>query len=170
MTTAIEAYRSAVPARLLRDLSAATPLLTGRQLLCQVARPATDQGLVAHTDVWPNGEPSDELDAREELEAAMRRIGHRDWQFDDDVRLTSAVVIVVFRDGRAVSRSSDYAAGRALRYANNPFQALRSDIIIVTPHGWITEPDELGGLAPVAVIAGRAGGPSASLAEQLHDC
>ena len=164
MTTAIEAYRAAVPAhldpwdlvdpaRLLRDLAAATPLLTGRLLLCQVARPATDQALVAQTDVWPDGQPADEMQARDEVEAAMRRIGHRDWEWDDDVRLTSAVVNVVIRGGRAVPRASDYTVRLSLQYANNPFQALRGDLIIVTPYGWITALDELAGLEPVAAAA-----------------
>jgi hypothetical protein len=86
----------------------------------------------------------------------MRRIGHRDWEWDDEVRLTSAVISVVIREGRAVKRGSDYAVSWALRYANNPFQALRGDIIIVTPNGWITAPDDLAGLEPVAVTAAAA--------------
>ena len=163
MTPAIDSYRAAVPAhldswdlvdpaRLLRDLSNATPPYTGRSLLCQVLRPATDQILVAHTDAWPAGRPADEMQAQDELEEAMRRIGHRDYERDDDVRLTSAVVIVVIREGRAVPKKGDFAVSSVLRYANNPFQALCGDLIIVTPHGWITVFDELAGLEPVAVV------------------
>ena len=163
MTPAIDGYRAAVPAhldswdlvdpaRLLRDLSNATPPYTGRSLLCQVLRPATDQILVAHTDAWPAGRPADEMQAQDELEEAMRRIGHRDYERDDDVRLTSAVVIVVIREGRAVPKKGDFAVSSVLRYANNPFQALCGDLIIVTPHGWITVFDEVAALEPVAVV------------------
>lgn len=163
MTSTIDSYRAAVPehldrydladpARLLRDLKARTPLRAGRSLLCQVARPATDQLLVAYTDAWPSGRPTDELHERDEIEDAMRRIGHRDWEWDDDVRLTSVVITVVIRDGRAVPRASDYAVGSVLRYANNTFQALRGELLIVTPHGWITVPDQLAGRCPVAVV------------------
>jgi len=169
MTSVLDAYRASVPphldswhltdpARLLHDLAAAGPLLTGRSLLCQVARPATDQRLVAHTDVWRSGfSPYDELGAREEVEAAMRRIGHREWEWDDDVRLTSAVVTVVLREGRAVPRAGDFAVTSALRYANNLFQALRGELVIVTPHGWVCLPDQLAGLEPVAVVDRQAG-------------
>jgi hypothetical protein len=132
MTSAVDTYRAAVPAhlemwnladpgRLLHDLAAESPLLVGRSLLCQVARPATDQQLVAFTDAWPDGRPIDEMAAQDRLEDAMRRIGHRD------------VVSV-------------------LRYANNRFQALRGELVIVTPHGWIAEPHGLAGLEPVAVL------------------
>jgi hypothetical protein len=163
MTNAIDEYRSAVPphldnwdladpARLLRDLAAATSLSAGRSLLCQVARPGTDQVLVAHTDAWPSGRPSDEDEAREAIEDAMRRIGHRDWTWDDDERMTSVVVTVVIRNGRAVPRKSDFAVGSVLRYANNTFQVLCGELLIVTPHGWISWPDELAGLEPVAVV------------------
>jgi hypothetical protein len=163
MTSAADNYRAAVPApldpwdlvdpaRLLRDLAAMTPLLAGRSLLCQVARPATDQQLVAFTDAWPDGRPTDDTEAQDRLEDAMRRIGHRDFDYDDDVRLTSVVVTVVIRGGPAVPRAGDYDVDSVLRYANNPFQALRGDLIVVTPHGWITEPDELAGREPVAVL------------------
>ena len=162
MSSARDAYGAAVPAhldpwdladptRLLHDLAAVTPLLAGRSLLCQVARPATDQELVAHTEAWPDGRPVDDMRAQEEIEDAMRRIGHREWHWDDDVRLTSAVVSVVIRDGRAVPRADDFAVISVLRYANNRFQALLGDLVIVTPHGWITL-DELAGLEPVAVL------------------
>ena len=163
MTSVVDTYRAAVPApldpwdlvdpaRFLHELAAATPLLAGRSLLCQVSRPATDQRLVAYTDAWPDGRPTDDREAQDQLEDAMRRIGHRDGDFDDDVRLTSVVVTVVIRDGRAVPRGSDYDVVSVLRYANNPFQALWGDLIIVTPHGWLTEPDELAGRVPVAVL------------------
>jgi len=169
MSTATDDYRSAVPphldswdladpARLLRDLAAATPLTTGRSLLVQVARPATDQVLVAHTDAWPSGQPEDECAAREALEDAMRRLGHRDGTWDDDVRMTSVVITVVIREGRAITRSSDFAVDSVLRYANNTFQALRGELLIVTPHGWISCPDELAGLEPVAVVPRSADG------------
>lgn len=82
----------------------------------------------------------------------MRRIGHRDFDWDDDVRLTSAVVIVVLSDGRAVPRAGDFAVTSALRYANNAFQAPTGDLLVVTPHGWVSVPDRLAGLAPVAVV------------------
>lgn len=165
MNAVLDAYRASVPphldsgdltdpARLLHDLAAATPPLAGRSLLCQVARPATDQLLVAHTDVWSSGgPPGDECDAQEEVRAAMRRIGHRDFDWDDDVRLTSAVVIVVLREGRAVPRAGDFAVTSALRYANNAFQALTGDLLVVTTHGWVTVPDRVAGLAPVALVA-----------------
>lgn len=171
MTTTADSYRAAVPAhldswdladpaRLLHDLAAATPLLAGRSLLCLVARPATDQKLVAHTDAWLARRPADEMQARDEIEDAMRRIGHRDWEWDDDVRLTSVVVTVVIRDGRAVPRADDYAVGSVLRYANNTFQALRGELVIVTPHGWITSPDQLAGREPVAVVPDAGVGPA----------
>lgn len=175
MTSVLDAYRASVPphldswdladpARLLHDLAAAGPLLTGRSLLCQVARPATDQRLVAHTDVWRSGfPPDDEWGAREEVEAAMRRIGHTEWEWDDDVRLTSAVVTVVLREGRAVPRAGDFAVTSALRYANNVFQALRGELVIVTPHGWLSVPDELAGREPVAVIDPGAGRSSLAM-------
>jgi hypothetical protein len=165
VTPASDAYRASVPAhlepwqlvdpaRLLRDLASATPLAAGRSLLCQVSRPATDQLLVAHTDAWPaTGRSTDEIGAQEHIEDAMRRIGHRDWQWDDDVRLSSVVVSVVVRDGRAVLRSDDYDVVSVLRYANNVFQALRGELVVVTPHGWITSPDELAGLDPIAMPA-----------------
>ncbi|MGH8941077.1 MAG: hypothetical protein ACRDV2_17275 [Actinomycetes bacterium] len=140
------------PARLLRDLASETSLLAGRSLLCLVHRPATDQRLVSHTDAWPDGQPSDEWNARKSLEDAMRRIGHRDWEWDDDVRLTSVVVTVMIRDGLAVLRSSDFDVVSVLRYANNPFQALRGDLIVVTPHGWITAYDGVAGLEPIALL------------------
>jgi hypothetical protein len=163
MTSVVDTYRAAVPApldpwdlvdpaRLLHDLAAVTPLLVGRSLVLQVSRPATDQQLVAYTDAWPDGRPTDDMEAQDRLEDAMRRIGHREWDFDDDVRLTSVVVTVVIRDGRAVPRAGDYDVVSVLRYANNPFQALRGDLIIVTPHGWFIEPDELAGREPVAVL------------------
>jgi hypothetical protein len=172
MTSAADTYRATVPAgldpwdlvdpaRLLRDLAAVNPLLAGRSLLCQVSRPATDQLLVAHTDAWPDGRPADDTEAQDRLEDAMRRIGHRDFDYDDNVRLTSAVVTVVIREGRAVPRASDYDVVSVLRYANNPFQALRGDLIIVTPHGWITAGDGLAGREPVAVLP-AAGTASAS--------
>jgi hypothetical protein len=69
-------------------------------------------------------------------------IGHRDWDWDDDVRLTSVVVTVVIRDGLAVTRASEYAVPSVLRYANDLFQALRGELVIVTPHGWISSPDQ----------------------------
>jgi hypothetical protein len=161
----VDAYRAAVPAhldsweladpaRLLRDLTASTPLLTGRSLLCLVARPATDQLLVAHTVVWPDGQPPDEMAARDEVEDAMRRLGLRDHEWDDDERLTSVVVAVVIREGNAVPRSGDYAVPAVLRYANNAFQALCGELVIVTPHGWISEPDGVAGREPVAVSVG----------------
>ena len=164
MNAVLDTYRASVPphldfwdladpARLLHDLAAATPLSAGRSLLCQVARPATDQVLVTHTDVWGSGgPPGDECDAQKEVEAAMRRIGHRDCDWDDDVRLTSAVVIVVLREGRAVPRAGDLAVTSALRYANNAFHALTGDLLVVTPHGWVSVPDRLAGLAPVAGV------------------
>ena len=169
MSSSSDAYRAAVPehldgwdlidpARLLHDLAAATPLLAGRSLLCQVARPAIEQTLIAHTDVWPTGQPADEMEARDEVEDAMRRIGHREFDWDDDVRLTSVVVPVVIRTGRAVTRADDYAVTSVLRYANNPFQALRGELIVVTPHGWITSPDQLAGRDPVAVTPEPASG------------
>jgi len=159
-TSTVDAYRATVPAhlhswdladpaRLLHSLTAATPLLTGRSLLCQVALPATEQLLVAHTVVWPDGQPADEMRARDQIEDAMRRIGHRDWEWDDDVRLTSVVVTVVIREGPVVPRSSDYAVDSMLRYANNTFQALRGELVIVTPHGWVSVPDQLAGRQPV---------------------
>ena len=149
----LEPWELADPARLLRDLAAVTSLLAGRSLLCQVARPATDQLLVAHTDVWPSGPPDDECTARDDIEGAMRRIGHRDFDWDDDVRLTSVVVPVVIRQGRAVPCREDFAIPSVLRYANNPFQALKGELLIVTPHGWITSPDGVAGLDPVAEVA-----------------
>jgi hypothetical protein len=163
MTSAVDTYRAAVPAhlemwnladpgRLLHDLAAESPLLVGRSLLCQVARPATDQQLVAFTDAWPDGRPIDEMAAQDRLEDAMRRIGHREGEWDDDVRLTSVVVTVVVRDGRAVPRAADYDVVSVLRYANNRFQALRGELLIVTSHGWIVEPHGLAGLEPVAVL------------------
>jgi hypothetical protein len=163
MTSVVDTYRAAVPApldpwdlvdpgRLLHDLAATTPLLAGRSLLCRVARPATDQQLVAYTDAWPDRRPTDDTEAQDRLEDAMRRIGYRDFEWDDDMRLTSVVVTVVVRDGRAVPRAGDYDVVSVLRYANNAFQALRGDLIIVTPHGWITEPDGLAGREPVAVL------------------
>jgi len=169
MTSTSDAYRAAVPAhldcwnladptQLLHDLAATTPLRAGRSLLCQVARPATDQKLVAHTDAWPAGRPADAMRARDEIENAMRRIGHRDWEWEDDVRLTSVVVTVVIRDGRAVPRADDYAVDSVLRYANNTFQALLGELVIVTPHGWITSPDQLAGSRPVAVVPDGRGG------------
>lgn len=162
MTPLSDAYRAAVPphpemwdladpARLLRDLRAATPLVIGRSMLCQVSRPATDQILVAHTDVWPAARPEDESQARGDIAEAMRRLGHRDWEWDDDVRLSSIVVTVVIRSGPALPRTEDYDIGAVLRYANSTFQALRGELVIVTPHGWITSPDQLAGREPVAV-------------------
>ena len=158
---ALDDYRAAVPAhldswdladpaRLLSDLRERMPLTTGQSVLCQVQRPATDQLLVAHTVVWRGRAPADEMDAQDDVEAAMRRIGHRDWQWDDDVRLSSSVVVVMMRDGRAVTRSSDFDVWRALRYANNPFQALLGDLIVLTPHGWIVVWDDVAGLEPTA--------------------
>lgn len=178
-TTPVDAYRAAVPphldswdladpARLLRDLAAASPLMTGRTLLCQVARPATDQLLVAHTRAWPDGQPADEQQAQDQIEDAMRRIGHRDWRWDDGERLTSAVVTVVVREGRAVPRSGDYDVPSALRYANNPFQALCGELVVVTPHGWISLPDELAGGEPVAIVGDPIHDRTSHL--RLHDC
>jgi hypothetical protein len=172
MPSAVDTYRAAVPehlemwdlvdpARLLHDLAAVTPLLAGRSLLCQVARPATDQELVAYTDAWPDGQPTEDPEAQDRLEDAMQRIGHREWEWDDDVRLTSVVVTVVIRDGRAVPRAGDYDVVSVLRYANNRFQALRGELVIVTPHGWIVEPHGLAGREPVAVLP-AAGIASAS--------
>lgn len=159
--TALDDYRAAVPphldrwalvdpARLLRDLRQRMPLTAGQSVLCQVERPATDQLLVAHTVVWRGRGPADEMEARDDVEEAMRGIGHRDWVWDDDVRLSSSVVVVVIRDGRAVTRSSDFHLAYALRYANNPFQALLGDLIVVTPHGWIAVCDDVAGLEPTS--------------------
>lgn len=179
-STAVDAYRAAVPAhldswdladpaRLLHDLAAVTPLLTGRTLLCQVARPATDQLLVAQTVAWPDGRPGDEQQAQNQIEDAMRRIGHRDWEWDDDERMTSVVVTVVLREGWAVPRSGDYAVRSVLRYANNPFQALCGEVLIVTPHGWISMHDELAGREPVAVVGAETGSDQPAH-RRLHGC
>jgi hypothetical protein len=183
---AVAAYRATVPdhlhpsdltdpARLLHDLAARTALRAGRALICQVARPATDQLLVAHTRVWPDGQPVDELAARDQVEAAMQRLGHREWEWDDDERLTSVVVTVVVRDGRAVPRSGDYAVRSVLRYANNPFQALIGEVLVVTPHGWISSPDRLAGREPAASVAAagrlhRLAGGSGDTDERPHAC
>lgn len=162
--TAVESYRQQVPAhlrlsqlvdpaRLLRDLALRMPLSTQSYVLCQVARPATEQRLVAHTVVWCGGAPTDQMRAIDETEEAMRRIGHRDFDRDDDERLTSAVVMVVIRSGRAVQRRADFDLWRALRYANNPFQVLIGDLLVVTPHGWIELGSGLAGLDPVASMS-----------------
>ena len=182
----VAAYRAAVPehldpwtltdpARLLRDLAGRTRLRAGHSLICQVARPATDQVLVAHTRVWPDGQPVDEMAARDQLEEAMHRLGHREWAWDDDERLTSVVTTVVVRDGRAVTRSGDFAVCSVLRYANNRFQALIGELIIVTPHGWITSPDGRAGREPVAAVAAighlpRTGGAAGGTEQRQRAC
>lgn len=161
MRPAIESYRAATPrhlehwdladpARLLRDLATTRPLHVGQTLLCQVLEPATQQRLTAQTVVWEGRGPVDEMLAQDQVEDAMRRLGHRDFDWDDDLRLRSAVVIVVVRDGRAVDRHTDRDVSRAIRYANNPFQALIGDLVVVTPYGWIALPDGVAGLEPRA--------------------
>lgn len=106
--------------------------------------------------VWNGAAPDEPDQAQECVARAMRRLGHRPWQWDDDLRLRSAVVTVVARAGRAVVRDSDYDVYRALRYANNEFQALIGDIVIVTRHGWIVEPDGVAGRRPtIRDVAGR---------------
>ena len=138
------------PARLLRDLDREIPLVVGLSVLCQVSRPATEQRLVAQSVAWRGAGPADADQAQQAVTAGMRRLGHTEWTWDDEVRLSSAVTMVVVREGRAVERSSDFDVWRALRYANNPFQALVSDIVVVTPHGWFTAVSMVAGLQPVA--------------------
>ncbi len=48
-------------------------------------------------------------------------------------------------------RDTDFDLHRRLRYANNEFQALIGDLVVVTPHGWIIEPDGVCGRTPVAL-------------------
>ena len=103
MTPAVDNYRAAVPGHVVSGL-----------------RPATDQILVAHTDAWPVARPADDMQAQDELEEAMRRIGHRDYERDDDVRLTSAVVIVVIREGHAVPKRGDFAVSSARATPTTP--------------------------------------------------
>ncbi len=136
------------PARLLRELAACSPLDAGRTFLVQVVEPATRQVVTAHTVLWDGPSPDDPDQAQADVAGAMRRLGHRAWRWDDDLRLRSAVVTVVARNGRAVHHDSDHDTYRALRYANNEFQALIGDLVVVTPHGWIIEPDGVAGREP----------------------
>lgn len=139
------------PARLLRDAAGRTPLIAGRNLLVQTVEPATRQIVTAHAVVWKGTAPGDPFEAQADVRKAMCLLGHRAWDWDDELRRRSAVVMVVVRLGRAWLRDTDYDLYRALRYANNEFQALIGDLVVVTAHGWIIEPDGVCGRTPVAL-------------------
>lgn len=136
------------PAQLLATVRDRGLLERGNVVLARVLEPATSQQLVSMAVAW-NGDPPVGHAARIDRAAqTMRMLGVRRHDWDKDERLRTAIVVIVVRDGRAVFRSSDLALSEGLRYANNEFQALMGDIIVVTPHGWVVLGEDIAGTEP----------------------
>lgn len=147
----LEPWDLADPALMLRDLSAREPLLIGRTLLVRIHEPATRQRILTHTVLWTGHPPEDHRGRVKGVECGLRRLHLRDFELDYPERLESIVAFVVVRSGRAGMRRDDYAPRMGFRYANNAFQALGGDTIVVTEHGWILDSGGLCGISPRAV-------------------
>ena len=136
------------PALLLRTLHDQGLIERGNVVLARVLDPATRQQLVSTTIAW-NGDAPVGHEARVDTAAeAMHRLGLRSYDRNDEERLRTSIQVVVVREGRAVFRADDFALYEGLRYANNEFQALFGDIIVVTPHGWIVLGTDIAGTEP----------------------
>lgn len=138
------------PELLLRHLDREGWLRTWQTLLARVRDPAGAQELLGCDQVWAQ-EPDEREDARDLVEASLRRLGLPEWDWPD-YNDRDLIVPVVVRHGPLLPFQWDFDVLYGLRYANS-FQVRRGDLLLVTPHGWCSALEEFGAREPRATLA-----------------